>query len=401
MGLFYVKIAALFFCDYIYLIGNDSLPGQKNQQTSNIEMPFMKRALALAEKGRGLTSPNPVVGAVVVKDNKIVGEGYHEKFGAAHAEINAMDQAGDDSLGATLYVTLEPCIHAGKTGPCAERIFEAGISRVVVGMTDPNPVVNGKGIAFLKSKGITVKEGILEDKCRELNVGYLKHIVTGHPFITLKIAQTLDGRIATSTGHSKWITSEESRTVSHRLRTKHDALLVGIGTILMDDPHLTARLVKGPSPKRIILDSQLRVPLDANVFSEDNPNKAIVVTTNNSSKEKITRIVERGSTVLVLDADERGWVPQDLLWKKLGELGITSVLVEGGSTVHTECLKSHNADQLILFFAPKLLGSGIDSIGELGIRNMNSALELYDTTIKRLNTDFIITGRLKQERGAV
>lgn len=361
----------------------------------------MKRALTLAEKGRGHVSPNPMVGAVAVKDGKIVGEGYHAAFSHAHAEVNALDQAGDNALGATLYVTLEPCNHTGKTGPCTERIYEAGISRVVIATRDPNPLVNGSGINFLRSKGITVTEGVLEQNSRELNRGYIKHILTGKPYILLKLAQTLDGRIATSTGHSKWVTGEDSRTSSHKLRSQFDAILVGIGTVLADDPQLTVRKARGFSPKRIVLDSQLRIPLDANVLADDSPNKTIIVTTNQASKEKVARIVERGSIVLVLDADERGWAPQSVLWQKLGELGITSIMVEGGSTVHTETLKHGNADEIVIFFAPKLLGSGVDAIGDLGIRNINSAIELQDLKVKRLNKDFMISALFKKTSGEV
>lgn len=363
-------------------------------ENSKADEGFMKRALALAEKGRGNVSPNPMVGAVIVKDGEIVGEGYHEEFGQAHAEVNALEQAGDAAIGATMYVTLEPCSHTGKTGPCTERIYEAGISRVVVGMVDPNPKVDGAGISFLRSKGIKVTVPVLEDKAEELNPGYLKHIRTGKPYITLKFAQTLDGRIATSTGHSKWITSEESRSVAHKLRAQHDGVMVGIGTVLMDDPHLTVRLSKGNSSARIILDSKLRVPLDANVLADDAPKRTIIVTTNTASKEKIGRIVERGSTVLVLDSDERGWVPQELLWQKVGELGLTSVLVEGGSTVQTECLRTGNADRLVVFVAPKILGSGVDAIGDLGLRNINSALQLENVKHRRVGPDFMITGDL-------
>ncbi len=360
------------------------------------DLIFMKRALALAERGRGYVSPNPLVGAVVVKGDEIVGEGYHQKFGEAHAEVNALAKAGDAASGATLYVTLEPCAHQGKTGPCTEKIFAAGISRVVVGMRDPNPLVNGKGITFLRSKGITVTEGLLEPNCRELNAGYLKFITAKRPLITLKIAQTLDGRIATSTGHSKWITSSDSRVMAHRIRSQNDALLVGIGTVLTDDPELTVRLIRGVSPKRIILDSQLRIPLDAHALADQTPSRTIVMTTEEASKEKIARIEEKGAKVIVMEADERGWVAQKVLWNKLAEMGITSVLVEGGSTVHTECIKAGYADRIILFLAPKLLGSGIDALGDLGIRNINAAREIKNLKIKRLNGDLMISGTLEQ-----
>lgn len=359
----------------------------------------MKRALALAEKGRGFVSPNPMVGAVVVKDGQVVGEGFHEKYGLAHAEVNAIKNAGDDAQGATLYITLEPCCHTAKTGPCTQAIFDSGISKVVIAMTDPNPLVHGQGVAFLRSKGIQVVENALEEKSRALNRGYIKHILTGKPYILLKLSQTLDGRIATSTGHSKWVTGEDARTVAHKLRSLHDAVLVGIGTVLADDPHLTVRKVKGVSPKRVVLDSQLRVPLDANILSDENPGKTIILTSNLASKEKISRITERGSRVIVLESDERGWIPQELIWKTLGGLGITSVMVEGGSNVHTECIKSGNADELVIFIAPKLLGSGLDAIGDLGIRNINSALELENLTIRRLQQDLMLSARFKKGSG--
>jgi len=371
------------------------LPENNHSRVSDADLKFMKRALKLAEGGRGYVSPNPLVGAVLVKDGKIVGEGYHQRYGKAHAEVNAIQAGGDESLGSTLYVTLEPCAHEGKTGPCTVQIYEAGISRVVIGIQDSNPLVNGKGINFLKSKGIAVDVGVLQEKCRELNAGYIKYITKNIPLITLKIAQTLDGRIATSTGHSKWITCEESRIMAHRLRAKHDAILAGIDTIITDDPQLTVRYIKAVSPKRIILDSKLRVPLDANILSEELAARTIIVTTADSSKEKIARIEEKGASVLVFDADERGWAPLPKLWKALAEMGITSVIVEGGSTVQTECLKNGDADRIVLFIAPKILGSGIDAIGDLGIRNINSALALQDLSIRRLKTDLMITGNLK------
>jgi len=357
----------------------------------------MKRALKLAERGRGYTSPNPMVGAVVVADGDIVGEGYHEKHGAAHAEVKALDAAGDKAAGATLYVTLEPCAHQGKTGPCTHRIFDSGISRVVIGMRDPNPLVDGKGIKYLKSKGISVTEDVLAGECAELNQGYIKVITTGIPFISLKIAQTLDGRIATSTGHSKWITSDEARTLAHKIRARYDAILVGIGTILTDDPSLTVRRVKGVSPRRVILDSKCRTPLDAGVLNDDMTENTILITTDAASREKISRVEDKGVTVVTLAPDDRGWVPQKALFEALGELGLTSILVEGGSAVHTECLKNGFADKVYLFLAPKILGSGIDAIGDLKIRNINSALNLTDITLTRVGPDLLLSGTLRRE----
>ena len=360
---------------------------------------MMKRALKLAEKGRGAVSPNPMVGAVIVKGDRIVGEGFHEQYGQAHAEVNAIRRAGDETQGATLYVTLEPCNHTGKTGPCTQAIFESGIARVVVAMGDPNPLVNGQGISFLRSKGVTVVENVLNEHARALNRGYLKHVLTGRPYVLLKLAQTLDGRIATSTGHSKWVTGEDARAVSHKLRALHDAVLVGIGTVLADDPQLTVRKVKGTSPKRIILDGQLRVPLDANVLSDENPQKTIILTSNLASKEKISRIAERGSRIVVLAADENGMIPLNQVWLTLGELGITSVMVEGGSRVHTACLKEGCADEMVIFIAPKLLGSGVEAVGDLGIRNINAAIELEVNSIKKLDRDLMLTARFKSGSG--
>ena len=372
------------------------MPEKTGSNVSDADLQFMKRALSLAEKGRGMVSPNPMVGAVVVKDGKIVGEGYHERFGEAHAEVNALNQAGDDSIGATLYVTLEPCSHQGKTGPCTQKIYEAGISRVVVGIQDPNPLVDGKGFTFLRSKGITVTDQVLAEKCRELNEGYFFYIKHKRPLITLKFAQTLDGRIATSSGHSKWITSEDARAQAHKLRARNDAILIGIGTVLMDDPSLTVRMTKGVSPRRIVLDSQLRVPLDASVLSNELPGQTVIITTENASKEKISRILEKNAHVLIMEADERGWVPQEKLWNKLAEIGITSVVVEGGSSVYTECLKHKFADKFYGFIAPKILGSGIDTFGDLNIRNINSAIKLSNVAVKRLSTDFLMTGDFQE-----
>ncbi len=363
-------------------------------QTSDSQLEhdktFMRRALRLAEKGRGYTSPNPLVGAVVVKNNKIVGEGFHREFGGHHAEVNALEAADDEAVGSTMYVTLEPCAHEGKTGPCVEKIYAAGVSRVVVAMRDPNPLVNGNGIQFLKSKGISVTENVLYDKSKQLNEGFLKFISQGIPYITLKVAQSLDGRIATSTGHSKWITAKQTRTLSHRIRTQHDAILVGIGTVLADDPELTVRYSTGVSPRRIVLDSQLRVPLDAKLLSVDLAPNTTFIATEVASREKVARIEERGATVHVLEGDSRGWVPMNQLWTAVAKMGITSVLIEGGSTVQTECLRSQYADRLIVFLAPKILGTGIDAIGDLGIRNVNSALQLHNVQIRRLEEDFMI-----------
>ena len=355
----------------------------------------MSQALQLAGKGRGMVSPNPMVGAVIVKAGEVVGEGWHQKFGGPHAEINALDGAGENAEGATLYVTLEPCAHQGKTGPCVEQIFAAGIAEVVVAMQDPNPVVNGKGVQRLRSLGIRVRTGLLEAEAADLNAGYIKYMRSGRPLITLKMAQTLDGRIATSSGHSKWITSKESRVEAHRIRAQHDALLIGINTVLTDDPQLTVRMVDAVSPHRIVLDSQLRIPLDAQILGDEMPYLTTVITTSRASKEKISRIQEKGATVLVLPEDQHGWVESAGLWRKLAELGLTSVLIEGGNTLATASLKTKVVDRIVSFIAPKILGSGVDAIGDLGIRNINNAVQLERVAYKILPVDILVQGWVK------
>lgn len=360
-----------------------------SQNDSN-DIQYMKKALQLAVKGRGYVHPNPLVGAVVVKHDQIIGRGYHHRFGSAHAEVNAINDAGDEAVGSTLYVTLEPCVHQGKTPPCVETIFDAGIARVVIGMIDPNPLVNGKGIQYMRTKGIKVTAHVLEHECREINFGYIKYITTGKPFLTLKVAQTLDGRIATSTGHSKWVTSRSSRHAAHRLRAQHNAIMIGVGTLLTDDPLLTVRYANGVSPIRVILDSKLRVPLDAKLLiSSELAPKTIFICTEEASKEKIARIEEKGAMVKILPHDERGWVTWEALLEYLKELGITSVLIEGGNTVQTGCMKSGHADRIAAFIAPKILGSGIDAIGDLGIRNINSAIQLTNVKIRRIKEDLL------------
>lgn len=369
------------------------MPSPKDSQADN-DHNYLAKAVKLAEKGKGCVSPNPMVGAIIVKDGKIVGKGYHQKYGAPHAEVNALRDAGDEAIGATMYVTLEPCAHHGKTGPCVEQIWNAGIARVVIGMKDPNPIVNGKGINFLKSRGVPVTVDVLKEQCEKLNEGYIKLHKENRPLITLKMGQTIDGRIATSTGHSRWITSEESRVMAHKLRADNDAILTGIGTILTDDPQLTVRHAPGVTPKRLILDSKLRLPLDAKIISDDFVQNTIIITTNGASKEKISRVEEKGAHVVVLEADDRGWVIQAELWPALGKLGITSVLVEGGSRVHTECIKTGFVDYIYIFIAPKILGTGIDAIGDLNIRNVNQAITVNDIEIKRIGPDIMLKGRI-------
>lgn len=352
----------------------------------------MRRAVALAEKGRGFTSPNPVVGAVVVKDGEIIGKGYHRKFGQAHAEVNALEEAGLAARGATLYVTLEPCSFYGKTPPCVDKVLASGVKRVVIGMIDPNPLVNGKGIALLRARGVAVTENVLEAEAIELNPGYIKHITSGLPYITVKIAQTLDGQIATCSGHSRWITTEAARSEAHRIRSANDAILIGVGTVLTDDPQLTVRLVKGKTPKRLVLDSELKIPLDSKLLSDSMTGQTIIVTTTAGSADKVKRIQDKGAEVLIVEADRNGQVDIPKLLPRLGAKGITSVLVEGGNRVFTTIFKSRIVDRLICFIAPKITGLGIAAVGDLGIRNINAAIGIKNIRIKRFEDDLMITG---------
>ena len=365
--------------------------------SESIDTAFMKKVLALASKGKGFVSPNPMVGAVIVKEGKIIGKGYHRRFGEAHAEVIAIEDAGEKASSSTLYVNLEPCSHHGKTPPCVDAIAESGITKVVAGMKDPNPLVDGKGFEILAKRGIEVKTGVLEDLCKNLNEVYIKYITTGIPFITIKIAQSIDGRIATSTGHSKWISSDESRIMAHRLRAEHDAVMVGAGTIRADDPMLTLHETKGREPHRIVLDDSLSIPLDSKILNDDNVTRTIIVTTALASPEKVKRAEERGAKVLVVEADEKGMITGETLWRALGEQEISSILVEGGKQVFTSVLKSGYADRIVVFIAPRILGDGLAAVGDLGIANVNAAIELENINFQKISNDYMIDARFKRE----
>jgi diaminohydroxyphosphoribosylaminopyrimidine deaminase/5-amino-6-(5-phosphoribosylamino)uracil reductase len=355
---------------------------------------FMEKALILARRGLGKTSPNPMVGALVVKGRKILGKGYHRKYGGAHAEVNALRNAKADVRGASIYVTLEPCCHHGLTPPCVDALIGAGISRVVIGTPDPNPRVNGKGIQSLLNNGIQVKVGILEERCRELNEAYFKYITNGIPFVTLKFAQSLDGRIATKTGDSQWISSPESLRLGHTLRSMHDGVLVGIGTILVDDPGLTVRLAKGKNPRRIIIDGKLRIPLRAKVLNDEGVDKTIIVATERASGEKAQSLKNLGAEILWARENQRGKVDMDDLLGKLGRMGITSVLVEGGAEIITSFLRERLADKIVIVMAPKLIGEGIEAVGNLEIRDLDEALQISRMKMRRLGGDIVIEGYL-------
>jgi diaminohydroxyphosphoribosylaminopyrimidine deaminase/5-amino-6-(5-phosphoribosylamino)uracil reductase len=353
---------------------------------------YMKRALQLARRGMGAVSPNPMVGAVIVRAGRIIAEGWHRQFGADHAEIDALKQAGGSVRGATAYVTLEPCCHWGKTPPCVDTLVERGIRRVVIGTLDPNPLVDGKGTQILRDHGIEVTVGILEQAARKLNEVYFYYIHTGLPFITVKYAQSLDGRIATAQGDSRWISSERARKFTHRLRAQHDAIMVGRGTVLTDDPRLTVRLVKGRNPLRICLDSRLRIPLDAQVLRDDG--ETLIVTTDEQGKEKAAAIRKQGKEVLVVQSEMNGRVDLKSLMKTLADRGIASILVEGGAEVITSLLKEGLVKRMVVIIAPLILGKGIEAIGDLGIIDLDKAIKPASCEIKRIGEDVVFDLRL-------
>ena len=342
-----------------------------------MEEKHMKRALRLARRGLGKVSPDPLVGAVIVKDGRIIGEGYHHHYGGDHAEVNALRNTQEDVKDATIYITLEPCCHYERKVPsCIEMLIESGIKRVVMGTLDLHPAVNGKGVQILGRSGIETKVGVLEEECRRLNEVYFKYIQRGIPFVTLKFAQTLDGRIATVTGSSQWISSDASLKLAHRLRSIHDAILVGIGTLLKDDPKLTVRLAKGKSPIRVIADSKLRIPLNSKVVQEQHVAPTIIATTFGANEEKKLSLKKIGIEVMEIAADDDGRVDLEDLLFKMGKRGISSVLVEGGSGIITSMLSKSLADKIVVAVAPKILGKGIEAVGDLGISEIAQSVKL-------------------------
>jgi len=361
----------------------------------SIDEYYMRKALRLARKGLGKTSPNPMVGALLVRGGEIIGRGYHRHYGGNHAEINAIQDAGGEVSGATLYVTLEPCCHhQKKTPPCLDALLKGNIGRVVIGTVDPNPLVNGRSIEILNRRGIETRVGVLEEECSRLNEVYFKFMRTGLPFVTLKFAQTLDGRIASATGDSQWISSESSRRLAHRLRTLHDGVLVGVGTVLTDDPELTARLVKGKNPLRIVADSRLRIPLSARVLRDQDVAPTIIAATPRANAEKVRSLKEMGVEVLMVDEDEKGEVDLKDLLKNLAGRGISSILVEGGAGIITSLLHQQLVDKLIIFIAPKIMGQGIEAVGDLGIRDVGHALRLSFVNTYRSGEDLVIEAKV-------
>ncbi|MCS6988062.1 MAG: bifunctional diaminohydroxyphosphoribosylaminopyrimidine deaminase/5-amino-6-(5-phosphoribosylamino)uracil reductase RibD [Chloroherpetonaceae bacterium] len=354
---------------------------------------FLSKCLSLALRGAGKVSPNPMVGCVIVRDGNIIGKGWHERCGEAHAEVNAIRSVKDESLleDSTLYVNLEPCSHFGKTPPCVDLIIEKKIPRVVVGCVDPNPKVAGKGIKKLKEAGVEVKVGVLKEESEALNEAFLKTHRARLPFVALKFAQSLDGRIATKTKDSKWITSEEARAYAHHLRNHYDATMIGSGTALADNPELTVRLVAGRNPKRILLDRQLRVPLQANVFNADAP--TLVFTSRiNKRHPKVKALEQKGVRVFFVGEKSEHLNLLDVM-KILNAEQVLSVMVEGGGRLFASLIKAELCDKLHAFVAPKLIGGdGVASVGDLGLKKISESVSLRNLSLKILSDCFVVEG---------
>lgn len=358
---------------------------------------FMRQALRLAVKGQGRTSPNPMVGSVVVsRTGKVLAQGYHAKAGLEHAEVLALSAAGKKAKGATLYITLEPCAHFGRTPPCVDTIIAAGVKRVVVGTKDPNSLVSGKGVRKLRRAGVEVTLGVLSAQCVSLNEGYNKFITTGLPLVTLKLASTLDGRIATSSGESKWITGSVARKLVHEMRSTHDAVMVGSGTLVKDDPRLNVRGVKGGGdcirPIRVVVDSRLRIPLKAKIFTGGG--RVIIYTTKRATRKRQEALRALGATVVVVIQTKEGLSLKRVL-RDLAARGVTSVMVEGGAGLAASFLRSRLVDKLKIFYAPKLLGGdALEMIGGLGILRLKNSPKLKEMKVRRIGEDILIEGRL-------
>ncbi|WP_350345098.1 bifunctional diaminohydroxyphosphoribosylaminopyrimidine deaminase/5-amino-6-(5-phosphoribosylamino)uracil reductase RibD [Proteinivorax tanatarense] len=359
----------------------------------------MRRALDIAKEGRGQVSPNPLVGAVIVKGNRIIAEGYHEYYGGPHAEINALKNCHENLEDAVMYVTLEPCSHYGKTPPCAEAIVESGIKQVVVAMKDPNPLVAGKGITILKKKGIEVITGVLENEAKKLNEFFIKYILEKKPFVIVKTAMTLDGKIATVSGDSKWITNKLSRAYVHDLRNQVAAIMVGIGTVLNDDPFLTSRLPdgRGADPHRIVVDSTAQIPLSAKVLNIDSKAKTIIATTEHTDSSKISSLKAKGAEIIVTP-NTTGKVDLSYLLSKLGEMKIDSLLIEGGGQLNFSAFNTNNVDKVLSFISPKIIGGkkAITPVAGQGIECINNAVNLTDIDIERFQDDILISGYVKK-----
>ncbi len=367
----------------------------------NKDRHFMQMALELAARAAGRTSPNPMVGAVVVRNGQVVGRGYHAKAGTPHAEVHALREAGELARGATMYVTLEPCCHRGRTGPCTEAIIQAGIKRVVMAMTDPNPLVAGKGMQILQDSGLQVECGLMAEEARRLNEFFIKYITTGMPFVALKTAMSLDGKIATAAGESKWITGPEAREYVHRLRDRYDAVLVGIGTVLADNPSLTTRLPEGAGrdPVRVIVDSRARTPVNSRVLTQSSAAPTIIAVLPEAPPERVHVLRQAGAEIITVPGSG-GMVDLRNLMRELARREITSLLVEGGARVNGSLVLGNLVDKVYWFIAPLLIGGSAapSPVGGEGAASLRDALPVEKITWQRFGKDICLEGYV-QRRG--
>lgn len=355
---------------------------------------LMQRCISLAQNGKGNVSPNPMVGCVIIKNNSIIGEGYHAKFGGAHAEVNAIHSASRSVEGTDVYVNLEPCNFFGKTPPCTELLIERRVRKVYVAMLDPNPKVNGKGVAKLREAGIEVEVGIMEHQARKLNEIFIKFITKGLPFVALKVAQSLDGKIALKNGKSKYITSKESLKKVHELRAEYDAILVGAGTVKADDPKLNARFAEGKSPIKIIIDGNLSSRVESEAFASGRILVFYSSRINRRSKinRKLKILESHGVELISMKSNSKGMIELKDVLKKIASMNIASMLVEGGTSIFSQFIESNLADKLHLFIAPKIFGSGLGFADGIALKDLSKALVLKETQVSQVGSDFLITG---------
>jgi diaminohydroxyphosphoribosylaminopyrimidine deaminase/5-amino-6-(5-phosphoribosylamino)uracil reductase len=351
----------------------------------------MRRALRLAQRGRGKVSPNPMVGAVLVRAGRIVGEGAHLAVGGPHAEVNAFARAGDAARGAELYVTLEPCSFHGRTPPCTEAVLRAGVERVYCAMRDPDERVGGRGIAALRAKGLAVEVGLCEEEARQLNAAYVKHRTQGLPLVLLKLAQTLDGRIAATGGDARWITGEKARRHAHRWRSWVDGLMVGAGTVRADDPLLTVRHVKGRDPRPLVVDGRLSTSPEARVYQRPG---AVLITAKETPAAQREAYTATGTEVWTFPGCD-GRIDLRMALKRAAQEGMTSVLIEGGGTLAASALNARVVDQVQLYLAPRLMGRGVEAIGDLGVERAAEAIRLESVRTRRLGPDLLYTAEVQ------
>jgi diaminohydroxyphosphoribosylaminopyrimidine deaminase / 5-amino-6-(5-phosphoribosylamino)uracil reductase len=367
---------------------------------SESDRRFMRLALGLAARVVGRTTPNPAVGCVLVRSGTIVGKAATAPGGRPHAEAIALESVGARARGATAYVSFEPCAHQGKTPPCARALIDAGVGRVVVGCLDPYPPVRGRGVAMIRRAGVNATVGVLEEECRRLNEGFITRVARGRPFVLLKLAASLDGRIAAASGDSRWISSEPSREIVHRWRNECDAVIVGAGTVIADDPRLTCRLKGGRDPSRVIIDAGLRSPVLARVFRVRSPAPAILVTSlANAARAK--RRYARAGVEVISAPSHRGEISLSAVMREFGRRGWRKVVIEGGARLAASALRAGIVDRVALFIAPKIIGAGLPAIEGLGTRSVRDAIRVYDLTARRIGDDLLLEAALRNSHQRV